>query len=346
MAKRVVLESILELYYNTLPQCLCIADLGCSSGPNTLLVITEIINAIESARSRLGNPSLEYQVALNDLPGNDFNTIFKSLPALYEKFKKEKGDQFGPCFISGLPGSFLGRLFPSKSLHFVHSSYSVHWLSQVPLEPEDNKRHIYLAKTSSPSVYKAYLEQFQKDFSVFLRSRYEELVPGGHMVLTILGRKSVDDEFNRDFCSLMELLANSLNDLVSEGLIEEGKVDSFNMPIYTPCPEEVKKIIQKEGLFELEKLEVFDVNWDPNDDNSYNNNNEEEEFKFDNFSSAKNGVRCVRAVTESLLVHNFGEDIMDNLFQRYTKIVADHLSMENAREKSKYVSLLISMKRK
>ncbi|CAA3032622.1 SAM dependent carboxyl methyltransferase, partial [Olea europaea subsp. europaea] len=34
------------------------------------------------------------------------------------------------CFISCVPGSFYGRLFPKKSLHFVHSSSSLHWLSQ------------------------------------------------------------------------------------------------------------------------------------------------------------------------------------------------------------------------
>ncbi|XP_042490300.1 S-adenosyl-L-methionine:benzoic acid/salicylic acid carboxyl methyltransferase 3-like [Macadamia integrifolia] len=308
IAMKVVLEGIMKVYNSTLPQCLCIADLGCSSGTNSLLVLTQIIDTIESVRNRLGHPLLEYQVALNDLTGNDFNTIFKSLPALYERLKKKKGERFGPCFISGLPGSFIGRLFPCNTIHFVHSSYSVHWLSQVPIGPEDNKGQIYLAKTSSSSVRKAYLEQFQKDFSVFLRSRYDELVPGGHMVMTMLGSKS-EDPFSRDFCTLMELLAKSLKDLVSK----EGRSNH---------------------------QEIFDVNWDPNDDNH------NEGFMFDNISSARNAVRCVRAVTESMFVHQFGEAIIDNLYQRYTEIIAEHLSKENAREKSKYVSLLISLKRK
>ena len=41
------------------------------------------------------------------------------------------GPGAGPCLFSGTPGSFYGRLFPSNSLHFVHSSYSLQWLSQV-----------------------------------------------------------------------------------------------------------------------------------------------------------------------------------------------------------------------
>jgi hypothetical protein len=114
----------------TFPTCIQVADLGCSSGPNTFLVISEIVDTVHGIYQQTNNKSPELQVFLNDLPGNDFNTVFKSLPAFYKKLKEEKGD-FGPCFVSGLAGSFYGRLFPSQSLHFVHSSNSLHWLSQV-----------------------------------------------------------------------------------------------------------------------------------------------------------------------------------------------------------------------
>ncbi|XP_069153311.1 S-adenosyl-L-methionine:benzoic acid/salicylic acid carboxyl methyltransferase 3-like isoform X2 [Solanum lycopersicum] len=36
----------------------------------------------------------------------------------------------------GVAGSFYTRLFPSNSLHFVHSSYSLHWLSQIRFRVE------------------------------------------------------------------------------------------------------------------------------------------------------------------------------------------------------------------
>ncbi|KAK2990047.1 hypothetical protein RJ640_015438 [Escallonia rubra] len=62
---------------------------------------------------------------------NDFNNIFKLLPEFYDMQRKKRGEEFGPWFVSGVPGSFYGRLFPSNSLDFVYSSYSLHWLSQV-----------------------------------------------------------------------------------------------------------------------------------------------------------------------------------------------------------------------
>uniref|UniRef100_A0A2N9FFP4 Jasmonate O-methyltransferase n=1 Tax=Fagus sylvatica TaxID=28930 RepID=A0A2N9FFP4_FAGSY len=112
------------------PQYFTVADLGCSSGPNTLSPTYEMIDAIVGLCRETGHAPPELLVFLNDLPSNDFNTGFRSLPDFYNMLKKEKGDDLGPCFIAGMPGSFYGRLFPSKTLNFVHSSYSVHWLSK------------------------------------------------------------------------------------------------------------------------------------------------------------------------------------------------------------------------
>ena len=126
-------EAILGILCETFPESIGIADLGCSSGPNSLLVLSEIIDIIHAKCRNLGRPSPECRVSLNDLPSNDFNSIFESLPEFFKKQKQEKGIGFGRCYISGVAGSFYDRLFPDKSLHFVHSSSSLHWLSQVSI---------------------------------------------------------------------------------------------------------------------------------------------------------------------------------------------------------------------
>lgn len=128
-------EAITSLYCNTVPRSLAVADLGCSSGPNTLLVVSEFIKIVEKLCRELNHKSPEYKVFLNDLPGNDFNNIFKSLDSFKEKLCDEMESGIGPCYFSGVPGSFYGRVFPNQSLHFVHSSYSLQWLSKV---------HIYI----------------------------------------------------------------------------------------------------------------------------------------------------------------------------------------------------------
>ncbi|XP_047264059.1 S-adenosyl-L-methionine:benzoic acid/salicylic acid carboxyl methyltransferase 2-like, partial [Capsicum annuum] len=133
MTKPITEEAISDLYCSLLPETLCIADLGCSSGANTFLVVSELVKVVEKERKKHKLQSPEFYFRFNDLPGNDFNVIFQSLGEFEQDLRNQTGEELGPCFFSGVPGSFYTRLFPSKSLHFVHSSYSLMWLSQVSL---------------------------------------------------------------------------------------------------------------------------------------------------------------------------------------------------------------------
>ncbi|CAN6582599.1 unnamed protein product [Malus baccata var. baccata] len=272
-----------------------IADLGCSSGPNTLLLISEIIDAIH-ATSSSSSSSIEFRVFLNDLISNDFNTLFMSLPAFYNQLKEEKGAGFGSVFISAVPGSFYGRLFPAKSLHFVHSSSSLHWLSQM-----------YISKTSPQCVLDAYSLQFHKDFFLFLKSRAEEIVGGGRMVLSLLGRSSADPSTQESCYVQWELLAHALMRMVSEGLIEEERVDSFNAPFYAPSEEELKLVLQNEGSFTMDRLEAFEIDWDG-------------DAEITAVVSGQRMAKTIRAVTESMIESHFGKDIMDDLFRQYAEL--------------------------
>ncbi|XP_062080016.1 probable methyltransferase TCM_000331 [Humulus lupulus] len=87
-------ESALEAYCNIFPDCMRIADLGCSSGPNSLAVTSYILDAIinQMTMKKKKKPST-FQVILNDLPGNDFSTVFQSLSSFYERLKKKKNEK-------------------------------------------------------------------------------------------------------------------------------------------------------------------------------------------------------------------------------------------------------------
>lgn len=128
-----VLQLALLDFFSTshLLRSVTVADLGCSSGPNTWVPISEILSTIYRCYREQGRPSPEFHVLLNDLPSNDFNSVFKSAPEFLKKMQEENGVDFGQCYVAGVPGSFYGRLFPAKSLQIVHASSSLHWLSQV-----------------------------------------------------------------------------------------------------------------------------------------------------------------------------------------------------------------------
>ncbi|XP_039051921.1 benzoate carboxyl methyltransferase-like [Hibiscus syriacus] len=314
-------DTMKEMLSKVLPATCCIkvADLGCASGPNTFFPTYEIMNTITRICQQAHWESPELQVFLNDLPHNDFNTVFRSVPAFD-----------GRCFIAGVAGSVHERLFPSNSIHFIHSSYCLHWLSKVPKGVvENNNENVYISKLSPPNVSDAYSKQFGNDFSKFLRFRSEEMMGGGRMVLTLIGR-SITDPTCKDNCCIWELLTKSLLDLVEKGLIHKSDVDSFYIPLYYPCEEEVREIVEKEGSFVLDKIKKFEVNWDFEDDDCNGNFIRK---------SGQNVADSIRAITEAMLVIHFGEAIIDNLFIRYAQHVSEHL----LREKTKYVNIVLIM---
>ncbi|XP_006354675.2 benzoate carboxyl methyltransferase-like [Solanum tuberosum] len=325
-AKPVLEDAIKKMFNNIIgdSSCFNMADLGCSSGLNTLFTVSNIIKIVQVLCDEKSCKMPEFQAYLNDLPDNDFNAIFKSIPSFYPNLKEAN------CFVSGIPGSFYERLFPSKSLHLVHSSYSIHWLSQAP-EKIENNNNIYIARTSPPQVFEAYLNQFDKDFSRFLQLRSEEIVTGGHMVLTFMGR-SIPDPYG-SHCASLDILSNSLIDLIHEGLIEQAKLDSFNLPFYTPYKDEVEKIVQMEGSFDVATVKFFKVNWD-----------ERENICFDAYSSGKHIARTMRAVLEQMLVSHFqfGDSIVDYLFERY----AYHLTCHLLVQKGNFFNIVISLTNK
>lgn len=322
MAKHITLETIRELYLATTPKSLGIADLGCSSGHNSLSTIRHMVNAIEEASHKVSRPVPEFRIHLNDLPTNDFNTIFAALPEFYDELRRGRNDAGPAIYIAGYPGTFYGRLFPTECLHFIYSCYSLHWLSKVPpalnyLDQQGrslNKQNIHISESSPPQVSEAYLRQFQEDFSLFLKSRSEELINGGKMVLILLGRMG-NNHVDRGNSFFWELLSKSLAILVSKGEVEEEKLDSYNVPFYAPSPDELEGEIRREGSFVMDKLEMFETEGDVEDSTNY----------------GTDVAMTVRAIQESMISYHFGERILDSLFDCYATLVAEEWEKEEIR---------------
>ncbi|KAL0307797.1 UNVERIFIED_CONTAM: Salicylate carboxymethyltransferase [Sesamum angustifolium] len=60
MSKPMIEEAITELYKNMVPKTLCIADLGCSAGPNTLFAASEVVRTVSKLCQKL-----EHQATLD-----------------------------------------------------------------------------------------------------------------------------------------------------------------------------------------------------------------------------------------------------------------------------------------
>lgn len=123
--------------------------------------------------------------------------------------------------------------------------------------------------------------------------------------------------------------------------MQEEKIDSFNVPYYAPSPEEVRKVIEEEGSFIINRLEAFEIGWDggPVGDNGAR----KLDFELQDPSSrAKQMAKSTRAVVEPMLEAQFGTRIMDELFGIYVQLVRDYFSKTLA----KHINLVISLTRK
>ncbi|XP_048328858.2 loganic acid O-methyltransferase-like isoform X2 [Ziziphus jujuba] len=303
----------------------CIADLGCSVGPNTFAAVENIIEAVKSKYQSQGLNSKipEFQVFFNDHVSNDFNLLFTSLP------------QDKKYYASGVPGSFYGRIFPEASLHFVHSSFSVQWLSGVPKEvknkssPAWNKGQIHYAN-SGDEVIRAYKAQYEKDMDQFLEARAHEIVVGGLMVLMFLFNPDGIHPSQSSANMMLDLIGSSLIDLVKEGKVDEEKVDSFNVPMYFMSPKELEAAVERNGCFSIERMENIPLL-----------------FLTGNTSPVAHKIAAhMRAGMEDMIKQQFGDDIVDELFDLYAKKV-DKIFIPCALNSSiKGGNLFVMLKRK
>ncbi|KAJ9562671.1 hypothetical protein OSB04_007831 [Centaurea solstitialis] len=246
-----------------------VADLGCSSGSNTIFIVNVIVDHITKRYHASGhqNPP-EFSAFFADLPSNDFNTLFQLLPPLanqaagtMEECLAATGHR--PFFAAGVPGSFYRRLFPARSVDVFYSAFSLHWLSQVPEIVVDGSSETYnrgkiFIHGAKRSTAEAYRKQFQADLAGFMKMRSQEMKKGGSMFIALLGRTS-EDPTDQGGAGLLfgTHFQDAWDDLVQEGLITSEKRDDFNIPVYAPSLQDFREVVEANGSFSINKLEVF-----------------------------------------------------------------------------------------
>nr|GMC66211.1 probable S-adenosylmethionine-dependent methyltransferase At5g38780 [Ipomoea batatas] len=280
------------------------ADFGCSTGPNTFMALQNISEAVQRKYSKKcqeqsGIP--EFHVFFNDLAENDFNVLFRNMPTNRPRH-----------FTAGVPGSFHGRLFPKGSLHLAHCSCALMYLSRLPKEivdknsPAWNKGRIhYSTPGAAKEVKEAYSAQFRQDVLTFLEARGDELVPGGLMVIIIIG---IPGGVLPSECGMgmnIAILESCQKDMVNMARIPEKDFDSFNLPMYHTSPTEFEALIKENGLFDITKFERL-----PNP------------FTKEAAADVERGILLTRAVFNGLIEDHFGKDIIEDFFKLYSKKLA------------------------
>lgn len=112
-----------------------------------------------------------------------------------------------------------------------------------------------------------------------------------------------------------------------KGVVSEAQVDSFNLPFYAASPEEMAEIVERNGFFNVERMELNDpAAW------------------LKRRINIPEWVVHVRAAMEESFRQHFGGEVLDEFFDRLTKKLSkfsDELELKY-REKT---LLLVVLKR-
>ncbi|EYU21844.1 hypothetical protein MIMGU_mgv1a018974mg, partial [Erythranthe guttata] len=165
------------------------------------------------------------------------------------------------------PGSFHGRLFPRASIQLAHS---------------DTRLTLTLSSGC---------RRFRKA---------EEIVSGGLVVLILPGIPDGVRHSEIPANVFYIFLGSSLLDLVNEGIVDKAEVDAFNLPIYAPSDSELRKLIEKNGSFSIERLEVTIP---------------KSQAKIDS-SHVHSLIMHFRAALGGIFTKHFGNDVVEKMFDK------------------------------
>ncbi|KAL1543979.1 gibberellin A4 carboxyl methyltransferase [Salvia divinorum] len=130
---------------------------------------------------------------------------------------------------------------------------------------------------------------------MFLRCRAEEIAAGGLILITMA--VVLDTHNQHRVAVLLTFIESILVDMVKEGVLSQERVDSFNIPVVLPRIEDIRRLVEKNGCFEIVKMEMVEA-----------------ESATD--GETETAVMHLRAGLEGTLTNHFGNEIVEQVFVR------------------------------
>ncbi|KAI3981254.1 hypothetical protein MKX01_023268 [Papaver californicum] len=162
------------------------------------------------------------------------------------------------------------------------------------------------------------------DMEAFLLARGHEIVCGGLMFILV---PAIPDDTLLSQTSpglLLDVLESCVLELAKMDIVDEAKVDSFNLPSYLTSPKQVKELVERTGCFTIERLERLETLFPP-------------------ARGAQILSNHMRAASEEIIKQHFGlsDNDLDKLFDLYSKRLVDPLSIYTKIEDTSFQMFLV-----
>ena len=210
------------------------ADFGAATGLNSCKTFKPLLERFRAASSA------SVWLYHTDRPENHWSTLFSNLVSHADSYRSVSNVH---SFAIGQ--SFYTKLFPDNSLDIGYACSAFHWLAQpYPTNLLISSRT--LSFESSPQV----LAHHQENLATILRLRQSELKPGGHLIFNL-------PDGTNQAPSVFHAPIEVASEMKAEGLIPDGYLEHFPIPVTRFSAETNLAVIRSLGTYEVVNTKVL-----------------------------------------------------------------------------------------
>ncbi|RDA87844.1 hypothetical protein CP532_2964 [Ophiocordyceps camponoti-leonardi (nom. inval.)] len=202
-----LLRRAMEMVQKTTDR-LTVVEYGSAHGNNTIEPLEAMLPLSRASEATL---------LLIDRPQNDFNTLANTVSDWAEARRS-------PLFLAMVPRSFYRPVVPARSVDVGFSLSCLHHLDRIPADPD-----------LVPA-------QAKKDLCLFLRLRASEIVSGGSLVISLVGRSSSGRE---NHWGVTDACIRALKQMVQDERIPESVAAAFRVPSYERSVDEIRSALDE-----------------------------------------------------------------------------------------------------
>jgi len=296
-----------------------IADYGCSTGKSSAAAMRTAVDA-----TRATEPTREIAAIHNDVPTNDWNTLFANLADDPDGYSHAPGPPVVPLASAV---SFFDAAAPAGTVNLGMSFSAAHWLRT---QPDVRVPGFYFSETSG-AARTSLAEQADADWTRFLEMRARDLAHGARLVVQMVGTTTPPPPAEPQVTAraLLQAMAEVAAAMADDGLLDPGAVERYLLPVYARTTEEAQRPLSATGSDVAAAFEVELIRTDP----VANPYLDAWSADHDDAGYARAYAAFVRGFTESSLrEHLFtpgardgsADDLLDQYFDRLeTRFAAD-----------------------
>jgi S-adenosylmethionine-dependent carboxyl methyltransferase len=223
-----------------------LADYGCSTGRNS---ISSLRTAVDALRAREGDRAIA--AIHNDVPTNDWNTLFANLTTDPNSYLQADGP---PPLPLASARSFFEPAAPAATVHLGVSFSSAHWLRTQPDVTLDGG--FYFCEATG-AVRDALTQQAATDWAAFLDARAVDLAPNARLIVQMVGTATPPAvaEPRVTARALLRAMADVAGEMAANGVLDPAVVARYVLPVYARTLDEARGPIDDRFTIEVARVD-------------------------------------------------------------------------------------------